>query len=135
MRREAAWMFKPGPSGYRQLRKALSGRRHCLSEPSWRDMVDNVVSVTGSREQNFSLMGRINLLCFIVFQIHCNQGHIYLPLVLKNPLYLIFLFCFCTVISKNQIIFSNQCLELKITLIEFFTFIGKFQPLISTKVQ
>ena len=53
----------------------------------------------------------------------------------QNRTFEIFLFCFCTVISKNQIIFSNQCLELKITLIEFFTFIGKFQPLISTKVQ
>lgn len=54
-------------------------------------------------------MDRINLPCFLVFQIHCHQMHIYLPLVLKKLLiYIFFFFCFCTVISKNQTIFNNQ---------------------------
>lgn len=39
-------------------------------------------------------MDRINLPCFLVFQIHCHQMHIYLPLVLKKLLIYIFFFAF-----------------------------------------
>ena len=52
------------------------------------------------RAADSSLMGRANLPCFLFPPIHCNQGHVCLPLVLKKPFCLNF---FAFVLSLQRI--------------------------------